>query len=311
MAYSVDTKNEIANSEVSSSLGMKMEISAFMRTNAIVSLGFRDEISMRFESEFSSTVRRIYKIIKALYGYEAEIHVSKNDQLRKASFYKLMIEDEDVSRYLLEDSGFEVEGFSLKEAKGFNSLENYSTAQLKAFLKGAFLGGGYITDPNKGYLLEIVLNNKENLDFLMAICKSFGIKALSRNRKDKYIFYLKNSEDISDFLSLIDGTNAMLGLENVKVLKDVKNNVQRMVNCETANIDKVVNAAMKQVDAIEKIQNQKGINFLPMGLREIASLRLEFPDDSLKDLGERLNPPLGKSGVNHRMKKIMKIAEEL
>ena len=181
----------------------------------------------------------------------------------------------------------------------------------RAIVKGSFLGAGSITDPNKQYHLEIIFQEKNNAEYILNICKAFGIVLKLLENKNKYYLYIKDAEEISKFLALIGANKGVLNFEDVRVTKEIKNNVNRLVNCETANLNKIINASVDQVNDIKLIQNLKKFDELPDYLKEIAIVRLENPDASLKSLGEMLENPIGKSGVNHRLNKIHEIAEEL
>ncbi|MBQ8412199.1 MAG: DNA-binding protein WhiA [Lachnospiraceae bacterium] len=181
----------------------------------------------------------------------------------------------------------------------------------QAFLRGAFLATGSITDPQKGYHMEIVCELEEQAQILMDAIKSFQVEPKLVMRKKYYVVYLKDGSMIVDLLNVMGAHISLMNMENVRILKDMRNSVNRRVNCETANINKTVSAAVKQIEDIRYIEEKKGLKILPVGLRVIAELRLEEPELSLKDLGERLNPPIGKSGVNHRLRKISEIAMEL
>ena len=173
------------------------------------------------------------------------------------------------------------------------------------------MASGSMTDPNKGYHFEIVCRTPEQASRLQELMKEFETEPKVIERKNYYVVYLKESEQISDLLSIIGAHNALLSLQNTKIVKAMRNNVNRIVNCETANLSKTVNAAVRQVENIRFIQETVGINSLPENLQEIAALRVEFEDMSLKELGEILTPPIGKSGVNHRLRKIEEIANRL
>jgi hypothetical protein len=181
----------------------------------------------------------------------------------------------------------------------------------KAFLRGVFLAIGSISDPHKSYHLEMVCCNNKKALRIQKMMIFFNLDAKIVLRKNHYVVYLKEGSQICDFLSVIGAFQAMLELENVRILKDMRNTVNRKVNCETANIGKTVNAALRQIEDIELIKEKNELINLPDQLKEIAILRLENPDSSLKDLGTLLDPPVGKSGVNHRLRKISLIAEEL
>ena len=181
----------------------------------------------------------------------------------------------------------------------------------KSIVKGAFLGAGSITDPNKQYHLEIIFQEKNNADYILNICKMYGVNLKYLENKEKYYLYIKEGEEISKFLALIGANKGVLYFEDVRIKREIKNNVNRLVNCETANLNKIVNASVNQINDIKLIQKLNKFDELPDYLKEIAIVRLENPDISLKDLGELLDKPIGKSGVNHRLKKIHEIAEEL
>ncbi len=181
----------------------------------------------------------------------------------------------------------------------------------RAFVRGAFLAGGSISDPNKSYHFEIVCRTLEQATQLQEVINSFDVEAKIVARKKYQVVYLKEGSQIVDILNVMEAHVALMNLENVRILKEMRNSVNRKVNCETANISKTVNAAVQQLRDIEYIKETAGLASLPDNLREMALLRLEYPDAPLKELGTYLNPPVGKSGVNHRLRKISEIAESL
>jgi len=181
----------------------------------------------------------------------------------------------------------------------------------RAYIKGAFLGGGSISNPEKTYHLEFVTHDQDYANELSDLINSYKLNSKVIQRKNSFVIYLKEGEQIVDLLNIIGAHNALLELENIRIMKEMRNNVNRIVNCETANLSKTVNAAVRQVESIKLIQNEIGLDRLPKNLKEVAKLRLAFPDESLKELGAMLNPPVGKSGVNHRLRRIEKIADEL
>ena len=181
----------------------------------------------------------------------------------------------------------------------------------KAIVKGSFLGAGSINDPKKQYHIQIIFQEKNNAEYILNLCKSFNVHLKLLENKNKTYLYIKDAEEISKFLALIGASKAVLNLEEIRITKEVKNNVNRLVNCETANLNKIVNASVNQINDIKLIMNLKKFDELPDYLKEIAMIRLENPEVSLKSLGEMLENPIGKSGVNHRLQKIHEIAEEL
>lgn len=181
----------------------------------------------------------------------------------------------------------------------------------QAFLRGAFLAAGSVTDPEKSYHLEIVCDTKKQSDIVSGIIKSFNVIPKTITRKKYYVVYVKDGSGIVDLLNVMGAHMSLMNMENVRILKDFRNKYNRQVNCEVANLNKTVSAAVKQINDIEYISNTKGLKFLSDGLRQLAELRIEYEQASLKELGDMMNPPLGKSGVNHRLRKISEIADEL
>ena len=181
----------------------------------------------------------------------------------------------------------------------------------RAYIRGAFLGGGSISNPEKTYHLEFVTNSEEHGRDLSKIINSFNLNSKIIIRKENHVVYIKEGEQIVDILNIMGGHQALLKLENIRAFKDIRNNINRLVNCETANLGKTINASLRQVENIEYIDSRIGIKKLPKNLQEIALLRLNHRDASLKELGAMLEPPVGKSGVNHRFRKIEEIAEDL
>ena len=181
----------------------------------------------------------------------------------------------------------------------------------RAFIRGAFLSAGSMSDPEKSYHFEIVCATEKKATQLMEIINSFDIDAKIVPRKKNYVVYVKEGAQIVDMLNIMEAHVALMNLENVRILKEMRNSVNRQVNCETANINKTVNAAVKQIEDINYIQETVGLESLPANLQEIAEVRLKYPEAALKELGTFLEPTVGKSGVNHRLRKICEIAEEM
>ena len=181
----------------------------------------------------------------------------------------------------------------------------------RAFIRGAFLASGSMSDPNKSYHFEIVCRTMEQAEQLQQLMNGFETEAKIVERKGHYVVYLKEGSQIVDMLNVMEAYVSLMNLENVRILKEMRNSVNRKVNCETANISKTVNAAVKQLEDIELIRSKLGLDQLPQNLREMALIRLEYPEAALKELGNYLTPPVGKSGVNHRLRKLAEIAEDL
>ncbi len=181
----------------------------------------------------------------------------------------------------------------------------------RAFIRGAFLASGSMSNPDKAYHFEVVCDTLQQAEQLQNAMNSFEADAKIVARKKNQVVYVKEGAHIVDLLNVMEAHVALMNLENVRIVKEMRNSVNRQVNCETANISKTVNAAVRQVEDIVYIRDRRGLESLPENLKEIALLRLEYPDASLKELGTYLNPPVGKSGVNHRLRRISEIAEAL
>lgn len=191
-----------------------------------------------------------------------------------------------------------------------NRLLNNSCCR-RAYLRGLFISAGSLSDPQKGYHLEFVCDEETQVKQIIEILSGFGIEAHNIIRKKYYVVYIKEGEAIVDFLNIIGAHTSLMDLENMRILKEISNDINRRVNCETANIAKTVNAASKQIEDIMYIRDNFGFDVLPDKLREIAEVRLENPEASLKELGELMDPPVGKSGVNHRLRKLSELADSL
>ena len=181
----------------------------------------------------------------------------------------------------------------------------------RAYIRGAFLAGGSLSDPSKSYHLEIVNTNRQKSEDLTAIINSFGLNARIIERKGHYIVYLKEGENIVDLLNIMGAHLSLMNMENLRIVKDMRNSVNRQVNCEMSNLSKTVQASIKQINDINTIDHIKGLGYLDDHLKAVAEIRLMYEEASLKEIGAMLSPPVGKSGVNHRLRRISEIAENL
>lgn len=312
MSFSLKVKNEVCRYTQIGKDEAIAELSAIMKVSGTLSLGGNKQFSFKVTTENPAIARFIFKILKETFNIHTKIMVKKSNSLKKNNVYMILITDEMGVRDLLKEVGL------LKANENVFALD-YSiprhivkTEECKrAYIKGAFLGGGSISNPEKTYHLEFVTHDNEYAEDLSKLINEYGLNSKVIQRKSSFIVYLKEGEQIVDLLNIIGAHSSLLELENVRIMKEMRNNVNRLVNCETANLSKTVNAAVRQVESIKLIQNEIGLARLPKNLREIAELRLNYPDESLKELGEMLNPTVGKSGVNHRLRRIEKIADEL
>lgn len=312
MSFSGKVKSEICRIGSLSRNEAKAELAAVMKVSGTLSLGGNKQLSFRISTENPSIARRVFKLLKQYFNIHTKLLVKKSNSFKKNNIYMVIITEEMGVRNLLKEVGV------LGGAEGIISLDYGIPKDMietdntkKAYIRGAFLGGGSISNPEKTYHLEFVTHNLDYAEQLSKVINSYGLSSKVIQRKGSYVVYIKEGEQIIDLLNIIGAHSSLLELENVRIMKEMRNNVNRLVNCETANLSKTVNAAVRQVESIKLIQKELGLQRLPKNLRDIAELRLSFPDESLKELGELLEPPVGKSGVNHRLRKIEKIAEEL
>lgn len=247
---------------------------------------------------------------KIIYKTENEYNINRYSKLLSnvnILSYKIDIKG---NNYIVTSPKLDIEQIKYTDGD-IEYIENRDREEfLKAILRGAFLGSGSINNPESKYHLEIILSTSSNMEKIISILASMGIEAKRLERKNRHSIYIKDGEQISNFLALIGANSAVLKFEEIRVLKDIKNNVNRKVNYETANLNKTINAAVKQINAIKELKKNGKFKNLPNSLKEIAELRLENPDASLTELGQMLSMPIGKSGVNHRLEKIIKMVKE-
>lgn len=303
MSFSMEVKNELARLEPHDVNCDKAELLALLRmSGAIVLRGMK--IGIHFSTENAALARRVLQLLKNNYQVQTEVLITRSRRLKKNNRYQVQVVPSlQVNKALTELQLLSVEG-DLK-----NPLLS-SHAARKNYLRGAFLGGGSVSRPNSDYHLELVTGNEAFAQTIIKVMQGFSLKAKLTDRKSDYIVYLKDGESIVKFLNVIGAHNAMMELENARIIKDMRNNVNRVVNCETANLGKIVKAALRQVNCIKFIESKMNLNELPESLLFIARLRLQYPEASLNELVDHADG-LGKSGINHRLKKLQELALSL
>ncbi len=303
MSFSGDVKEELARQVSSSRHCQLAELAAFIHFAGKISV-MPDGARLEIFSEHVSIVKKCYTLLKDAFGITASIDTHTGSRV-------ILGKKEDVLRVLQAVKLLNVEGIPSGASDVTDGLLVQKICCKRAFIRGAFLMSGSMSDPKKSYHFEIVCDTRNQAEQLRGIMGEFVSDAKVVQRKKYYIVYIKEGAQIVDILNVMGAHTALMDLENVRILKDMRNDVNRKVNCETANINKTVNAAVKQMEDIRYIQKQQGLGSLPENLYEMAQLRLEHPDAPLKELGGYLDPPVGKSGVNHRLRKISAIAEDL
>ena len=313
MSFSLKVKNELSRIIETDRFCMLSELAALIHMTGIIQLSGLNRISLKLVTENPGIARKIFILIKKLFGIQVQVSIRKNRFLNKTNSYQIFVPYQLGAEKILEevyilkksDDGFDIEyGIPKKLLK--------KICCKRAYIRGAFLGGGSLSDPEKNYHLEFVTQSiKQSEDLSRLINNSFKIRARIISRKNNHVVYIKEGDAIVDLLNVMGAHNSLMELENIRIYKEMRNNVNRLVNCETANLNKTVETALRQIEKIEYIRDTMGLEKLPENLREIAELRLLYKESSLKELGEMLDPPVSKSCVNYRLKKLEKIAENL
>lgn len=312
ISFSTMTKNELSKLEVKADGYSRAELAAIIQISGAISINGQRQVCLEIGNENASIARRIFNLIKLVYGFQSEIVVRKNKQLKKTNKYVIKISDGDEVKRILKDIGV------LHDDNVIFGLENRISEEFKsdrnlkrAYIRGAFLGAGSISNPEKMYHFEFITSDEDYGKDLLEMVNSFGLNSKVITRKESYIIYLKEGEQVVDLLNIIGAHSSLLKLEDIRVMKEMRNNINRIVNCETANLAKTINASLRQINKIEYIKESTGLEFLPANLRETAELRLKHRDASLKELGKLHSPAVGKSGVNHRLRKLEEAADEI
>lgn len=286
MSFSAEVKEELAK-HISPARHCQMaELSAMLHYAGQYGLMEDGTLTIGFQSENEAVLRKGFTLLKKAYNIDTVIGVKWQ---KKADLLAIM-----------GDLSGPADTSLLKQA-----------CCRRAFIRGAFLSCGSISDPTKGYHLEFVCNNRTQAEQLQEIIGQFDIEAKIVCRKKYFVVYVKEGAGIVELLNIMEAHVALMNLENLRILKEMRNSINRRVNCEAANIQKTVQASTRQVEDIIYLRDYYGFSRLPDNLREMAEVRLAYPEAALKELGEYLSPPVGKSGVNHRLRKLSELAEKL
>lgn len=307
MSFASETKKELTTIEGKECCS-KAELSALIRMNGSLSFSNR-KLVVDIQTENAAIARRIYTLIKRNYNIQVELLVRKKMRLKKNNVYIVRLSQD--AKHILEDLQILNEGFVFAHDISEELIKKKCCK--RSYLRGAFLAGGSVNNPEtSSYHLEIFSLYKEHNDSLCELMNTFGLNSKTLERKKGFITYLKEAEKITEFLTIIGAHNALLRFEDIRIVRDMRNSVNRLVNCETANLNKTIGASLRQVENIRFIQNSVGLHILPDKLREIAELRVAYQDVTLKELGEMVSGgTISKSGINHRLRKIDEIAEKL
>ena len=310
MSFASDVRGELARVPCEDACCARSELASALLTSGGIAWRGRDRYAVSFTAADAATVRRSFGLLKRFYGIVGQIRTLEGDALNGQIRYQLAVPEDDAARLLealgLLDAGalFGVRHVPPEETVRFACCK-------KAFVRAAFLMCGAISNPEKGYHMEIAAPTEALAHFIEEQLTYFEINVKIVRRKSKYVAYLKRAEDIADMLTLLGAAGARMAFENVRVKKEVSNRVNRQLNCDSSNINRVMSAAEAQIEDIRTIDREIGLDRLPRTLKEMAEVRANNPETALAELGELLEPPIGKSGVNARLRRLADIAEKL
>jgi conserved hypothetical protein len=306
MSFAAQTKKELTMIELDACCE-RAELSALIRMNGSVSLSNR-KVILDISTENAAIARRIYSLLKKQFDVHTELLVQKKMRLKKNNVYIVRIPTK--VQEILKQLSIVSDGFLFQQ--GIDKEIIKKSCCKRSYLRGAFLAGGSVNNPEgSSYHLEIASMYEEHCQALTDLANKFELNARCIERKKGFIFYIKEGEKIIELLNIIGAHQALFKFEDVRIMRDMRNSVNRIVNCETANLNKTIGAAVRQIDNIKLLQKELGLDQLPEKLREVAEIRLMHPDMNLTEVGELLKGKVSKSGVNHRLRKIDELAEKI
>lgn len=312
MSFSSRVKEELSYQTGSAMHCRIAEMAAILSMSGTIVLEENGNVSLKIQTENHAVARKYFTLAKKTYNIECDVRIRSHIHTGKNRIYIVEIRDNYAARKILSSVKLLNGSEMIKDEYPLVSPLIFQKACCKrAFLRGVFLCTGSLSEPEKTYHFEIVCTTQERAEQICDMMKTFNIEGKWITRKKYFVVYVKEASQIVDMLNVMEAHVSLMELENIRILKDMRNSVNRRVNCETANISKTVSAAVKQIEDITYIRDMVGFSGLSEGLKEIAQLRLEYPEASLVELGRLLSTPVGKSGVNHRLRKLSILADEL
>lgn len=312
MSFSTEVKEELSGQLSTARHCQIAELSALVSVIGKAGIDKFNNYELVLQTDNIAVARKTFILLKETFNIYAGVSIKSSSRVRRNISCRLIIENpDDALRVLKALKLIDEDGSIIVREDFVNEMLISNSCCRRAFVRGLFLASGSVTDPNKPYHFEIVCQGDKKAEQLRDVIASFDIEARVVERKNHSVVYIKGGDLISDMLNIMEAHVALFNLENVRIEKELRGMVNRVNNCDNANINKTVSAAVEQSNYIRYIYEKKGFNSLPDSLRELAELRLEFPEASIKELGTKLNPPLGKSGVNHRLNKLKDIAKSL
>ncbi len=318
MSFASETKNELARIEPEKKCCMLSEIAAYIRTAGSIGIVGFGKLRITINTDNAAVARHFKKLVERYFDIDTNLDITEGGSVgrnrkEKKYIYSITIDPENNSEAILRECGI----LMIKEGHNYFSDGIYgdlvrSKCDKRAYLRGTFLGAGTMSNPDKAYHLEFVMNSEAMANDLKKLINSFAdLSAKVVQRGKKYIVYMKKADYISDTLALMGASGQVLKLEDIRIRKDMMSSARRAMNCDSANVDRVIDAAMKQTESIRLIAETKGLKSLDPKLLEVAMIRLEHPEASIMAIGEMCDPPLKKSGVNNRLKKIEELADKI
>ena len=302
MSFSSEMKESLSKiSNLNNKELVKYELIGYLISNNITV----DNKKICYSTINEYNINRFSKLLSNLNIISFQIELK--GKTYKITFSKVDILDK-LEEIICKENKIILSDTFIENLKKIQKLNTQEELAIKALIRGLFLGSGSVNNPENKYHLEIIINTSKNAKIIKETLEKVQIHIKEMERKNGYSLYLKEGEEISKILAFIEANSAVLKFEEIRVLREMKNNINRKVNCETANLSKTINAAVKQIEAIKKLQKEGKFENLSESLKEIAILRIENPDASLIELGQMLEKPIGKSGVNHRLKQLEDLA---
>ncbi len=315
MSFSSEVKEELSKHNSQTRHCQLAELAVMIQYAGTINWEDSQKPSITVRTENIAVARKYFTLLKKTFNINTDVDESTSNDISKAvkaKIYTIHLDQTDeVMKVFQAIKLFREDGVMLTPATVINPILLKNTCCRRAVIRGAYLSIGSMSDPNKGYHFELVCATKVQAEQLKDIIIGFEVDAKIVNRKKYYVVYVKEGAGIVELLNIMEAHISLMNLENLRIIREMRNSINRRVNCEAANITKTVNAASKQIEDILSIKNKMGFGQLPANLREIAELRLEYPDATLKELGGLIEPAVGKSGVNHRLRKLSELAESL
>ncbi|HPF44039.1 MAG TPA: DNA-binding protein WhiA [Syntrophomonadaceae bacterium] len=307
MSFANDVRNELTRIMPERKCCRKAELSALLLTSAQIHCQEGGQYDLEVVVEKAATARKIFKMLKEQ-NLQPAVRMEKRKRFNKTRVYIVTAPLKEKQEFATLE-GLNIIDRNIKIKPAVNQELIATSCCKKAFLRGVFLNRGFINRPEGEYHLELVINDARLAADLQKILLRFKIPARLGERKNNQFLYVKESEKIADFLRVVGASNALLEFENVRIIKSMRNDVNRQVNCETANLAKTIDAAVRQTNLIKLLLEQEGWEGIPSQYVQLVQLRIDFPDSSLAELGKLMEPPLSKSGAAYRMRKLEAYAE--